>query len=165
MRSVADLNEAASLLTTSDSIVLGLPVNAVIAQRLRLPTVDPGEFEGMVRLQVEKAFPYPPEEVTSDFEVIEKGENESVISSVAIHNTRLNELAGPLLNRGYIPEQVTVYAAQRAASHAAGGRALIIYREGEKLVSAITETGSSVSLGLSTRPRPKPCNAIYRSWL
>ena len=70
--SVADLNEAAALLNTGDNIVLGLPVNAVIAQRLRLPTVDPSEFEGMVRLQVEKAFPYPPEEVTSDFEVIEK---------------------------------------------------------------------------------------------
>jgi hypothetical protein len=139
--SVADLTEAAALLSTGDNIVLGLPVNAVIAQRLRLPTVDPSEFEGMVRLQVEKAFPYPPEEVTSDFEVIEKTENESVISSVAIHNARLNELAGPLLSRGCIPGQVTVYAAQRAASYAAGGRALIIYREGEKLVSAISENG------------------------
>ena len=141
VHSVADLNEAAGLLSTGDHIVLGLPANAVIAQRLRLPTVDPSEFEGMVRLQVEKAFPYPPEEVTSDFEVIEQGENESVVSSVAIHNVRLNELAEPLLSRGCIPGQVTVYAAQRAASHAAGGRALIIYREGEKLVSAITENG------------------------
>ena len=95
----------------------------------------------MVRLQVEKAFPYPPEEVTSDFEVIEQTENESVISSVAVHNAKLTELASPLLNRGYIPRQVTVYAAQRAASHAATGRALIIYREGEKLVSAISENG------------------------
>ena len=60
--------------------------------------------------------------------VIEQSENESVISSVAVHNRGLNELAGPLLSRGYIPRQVTVYAAQRAASHAAGGRALIIYR-------------------------------------
>ncbi|HJZ79169.1 MAG TPA: pilus assembly protein PilM, partial [Pyrinomonadaceae bacterium] len=74
MHRVADLNEAAGLLSSGDNIVLGLPANAVIAQRLRLPTVDPSEFEGMVRLQVEKAFPYPPEEVTSDFEVIEKGE-------------------------------------------------------------------------------------------
>jgi len=95
----------------------------------------------MVRLQVEKAFPYPPEEVTSDFEVIEQTENESVISSVAVHNAKLTELASPLLNRGHIPRQVTVYAAQRAASHAATGRALIIYPEGERLVSAISENG------------------------
>ena len=116
------------MLHAGDEIVLALPVNAILAQRLRLPTVDPSEFGEMVRLQVEKSFPYPPEEVTSDFEVIEKTENESVISSVAVHNARLTELAGPLLNRGHIPRQVTVYAAQRAASHAAKGRALIIYR-------------------------------------
>jgi hypothetical protein len=36
---------------------------------------------------------------------------------------------------------VTVYAAQRAATHAAAGRALMIYPEGEKLVSAISENG------------------------
>jgi len=138
---VSDLKEAAGLLESTDDVVLGLPVNAVIAQRLRLPTVDPSEFEGMIRLQVEKAFPYPPEEVTSDFELIEKGEKESVISSVAVHNARLNEIAGPLLSKGHIPRQVTVYAAQRAASHAAKGRALIIYREGDKLVSAISENG------------------------
>ncbi|HEY3601526.1 MAG TPA: hypothetical protein VGK72_06190 [Chthoniobacterales bacterium] len=141
MRNVADLKEAAGLLRTGDDIVLALPVNAVIAQRLRLPTTDLGDFEGMVRLQVEKAFPYPPEEVTSDYELIEKGEKESVVSSVAVHNARLNEIAGPLLHSGHIPRQVTVYAAQRAASHAAEGRALIIYREGEKLVSAISENG------------------------
>ena len=138
---VSDLKEAAGLLESTDDVVLGLPVNAVIAQRLRLPTVDPSEFEGMIRLQVEKAFPYPPEEVTSDFELIEKGEKESIISSVAVHNARLNEIAGPLLSKGHIPRQVTVYAAQRAASHAAKGRALIIYPEGEKLVSAISENG------------------------
>ncbi|MEO5754250.1 MAG: hypothetical protein ABIR38_06050 [Chthoniobacterales bacterium] len=138
---MADLNEAASLLVAGDDIVLALPVNAVLAQRLRLPTVDASEFGEMVRLQVEKSFPYPPEEVTSDFEVIEQSENDSVVSAIAVHNAKLVELASPLLNRGHIPRQVTVYAAQRAASHAAKGRALIIYQEGGKLVSAITENG------------------------
>lgn len=141
MRNVADLNEAATLLRAGDDIVFALPVNIILAQRLRLPTVDPSEFADMVRLQVEKSFPYPPEEVTSDFELIEQSENESIVSAVAVHNTRLTEMAAPLLNRGYIPRQVTVYAAQRAASHAAAGRALIIYREGDKLVSAISENG------------------------
>ncbi|HEY1582292.1 MAG TPA: hypothetical protein VGF73_04230 [Chthoniobacterales bacterium] len=141
VRNVADLNEAAALLQSGDEIVLGLPVNVVLAQRLRLPTVDPSEFAEMVRLQVEKAFPYPPEEVTSDFELIEQGETESVVSAVAVHNPRLTELAGPLLQRDQIPRQVTVYAVQRAASHAAKGSALIIYREGERLVSAISENG------------------------
>lgn len=135
------MNQAAGLLNVGDEIVLALPVNAVLAQRLRLPTVDPAEFAGMVRLQVEKSFPYPPEEVTSDFELIEQSESESIISSIAVHNPRLTEIASPLLQRGCIPRQVTVYAAQRAASHAATGRALMIYREGDKLVSVISENG------------------------
>ncbi|MGI8890794.1 MAG: hypothetical protein ACR2G0_08445 [Chthoniobacterales bacterium] len=138
---MADLHEAAGLLGSTDEIVLGLPVKAVLAQRLRLPTVDPAEFGGMVQLQVEKSFPYPPEEVTSDFQLIEQSETESIVSAIAVHNPRLIEMASPLLNRGYIPHQVTVYAAQRAASHAASGRALLIYREGGKLVSAISENG------------------------
>src|SRR5699024_9578184 len=66
VRQVADLKEAADLLEPGEDFVLGLPISAVIAQRLRLPSADPADFEGMVRLQVEKAFPYPPEEVTSD---------------------------------------------------------------------------------------------------
>ena len=108
VRNVADLSEAAGLLSAGDDVVLGLPVTGSLAQRLRLPTVDPTEVGEMVRLQMEKAFPYPPEEVTSDFEVIEQGENESVLSAVAVHNPRLAELAGPLLTRAHIPRQVTV---------------------------------------------------------
>lgn len=95
----------------------------------------------MVRIQIEKALPYSTDEVTSDYEIIETGESESVVSAVAVHNERLDELVKPLLSRGYIPSQVTVYAAQRGATHAAEGQALIIYHEGGTLVSAITENG------------------------
>ncbi len=141
VQSTSDLSELAGLLSVGDDIVLGLPIDAVLAQRLRLPTIDPTEFGEMVRIQIEKTLPYPPEEVTSAYEVIEQGETDSVVSAIAVHNQKLNELAGPLLTRGHIPRQVTVYAAQRAASHAAAGRALFIYPEGEKLVSAISENG------------------------
>lgn len=141
VHAVSDLHEAAALLTAGDDVILGLPIDVVLAQRLRLPTVDPAEFGEMVRIQIEKTLPYPPEEVTSDYEVIEQGETDCIVSAVAVHNQRLTELAGPLLSRGYIPRQVTVYARQRAASHAADGRALFIYPEGEKLVSAISENG------------------------
>src|SRR5207237_5958188 len=56
-------------------------------------------------------------------------------------NERLTEIAAPLLDKGIIPRQVTVYAAQRATTHAPEGRALLIYPEGERLVSAVTENG------------------------
>lgn len=135
------LDEAVPLLKAEDDLVLSLPVAAVLAQRFRLPTVDPSEFPEMVRIQIEKALPFSPEEVTTDFELIEQNETESVISAVAVQNDRLAEIAAPLLERGLIPRQVTVYAAQRGTTHAPEGRALLIYPEGETLVSAVTENG------------------------
>ena len=129
------------LLTAQDELVLSLPVAAVLAQRFRLPTVDPAEFPEMVRIQIEKALPFSADEVTTDFEVIEQNETESVISAVAVRNEQLAEIAAPLLEKGFIPRQVTVYAAQRASTHAPQGRALLIYPEGETFVSAVTENG------------------------
>jgi len=141
VRLLPTLGEVAPLVSPQDDIVLSLPIDAVLAQRFRLPTIDPAEFPEMVRLQIEKALPFSPEEVTADFELIEQNETESVISAVAVRNERLAEIAAPLLDKGVIPQQVTVYAAQRATTHAPEGRALFIYPEGETLVSAVTENG------------------------
>ncbi|HEX8680418.1 MAG TPA: pilus assembly protein PilM [Chthoniobacterales bacterium] len=135
------LEETIPLLNGTKNVVLALPVNAVLAQRLRLPTVEQAEFSEMVRIQVEKALPYPTEEVTTDFEIIEQTEEGSVVSALAVHNDKLSEIAAPLLARGIIPTQVTVYASQRAATHAADGRAFLIYPEAEALVYAISEDG------------------------
>jgi hypothetical protein len=141
VRLLGSLEEAIPLLNSKDELVLGLPISAVLAQRFRLPTVDPAEFPEMVRIQIEKALPFSADEVTTDFEVIEQNETDSVVSAIAVRNADLAQLAAPLLDRGYIPRQVTVYAAQRAGTHAPEGRALLIYPEGEAFVSAITENG------------------------
>jgi hypothetical protein len=95
----------------------------------------------MVRIQVEKAMPFSPEEMTTDSEVISQTEEGSVISAMAVHNEKLNELAAPLIARGLIPTQVTVYAAHRAATHSPEGTSLFIYRENESIVCAIAEEG------------------------
>ena len=141
VRKLQTLGEAVPLLSATDDFVLGLPVAAVLAQRFRLPSVDPAEFPEMIRIQIEKVLPFSAEEVTTDFEVIEQDENESVVSAVAIRNEQLAEIAAPLLDRGFIPRQVTVYAAQRASTYAPKGNALLIYPEGETLVYAMTENG------------------------
>ena len=141
MRKLQTLDEAVPLLTATDDFVLGLPVASVLAQRFRLPTIDSAEFPEMIRIQIEKALPFPAEEVTADFELIEQNENESVVSTVAIRNEQLAEIAAPLLKHGYIPQQVTVYAAQRAGTHAPRGNAVLIYPEGKTLVYAMTENG------------------------
>jgi len=95
----------------------------------------------MVRIQIEKLLPFSADEVTTDFELIEQNERESVVSAVAIRNEQLAEMASPLLERGYIPRQITVYAALRASTHAPKGSAVLIYPEGETLVYAVTENG------------------------
>jgi hypothetical protein len=141
VRALATLDEAVPLLRSEDRFVLGLPISAVLAQRLRLPVAEPEEFREMVRIQIEKALPYSTDEVTSDYEIIETSDSESVVSAIAVHNERLDALVAPLVSRGCIPSQVTVYAAQRGATHAAEGQALLIYHEGGTLVSAITENG------------------------
>ena len=141
VRGVATLEEAATLLARDEDFVLGLPISAVLAQRLQLPSVAPEDFREMVQIQIEKALPYAPDEVTTDFETIAQTEEGTVISAVAIHNERLSALAAPLLSRGLTPRQVTVYAAQRAGTHAASGTALIIYPEPEGIVCAISEAG------------------------
>jgi hypothetical protein len=113
----------------------------VLAQRLRLPTVDREEFMEMARIQIEKAMPYSTDEMTTASEIISETEEGSVISAVAVHNEKLSELAAPLLSLGLIPNQVTVYAAQRASTHAPVGTALLIYPESDAIVCGITEEG------------------------
>jgi hypothetical protein len=129
------------LLQPEDDFVLALPIELVLAQRMRLPTTDPSEFGEMVRIQIEKAMPYSPEEMTTDSEVISQTEEGSVISAVAVHNEKLNELAAPLISRGLIPSQVTIYAGHRAATHSPEGTSLFIYPENESIVCAIAEEG------------------------
>jgi hypothetical protein len=141
VRMVQSLAEAVPLLRADDHLILGLPITAVLAQRFHLPTVDPAEFPEMVRIQIEKALPFSADEVTTDFEVIEQNESGCVVSAIAVRNEQLAQLAAPLLESGNIPRQVTVYASQRASTHAPEGRALLIYPEGEQLVSAVTENG------------------------
>ena len=141
VRGLATLDEAGALLQPGEDFVLGLPVAVVLAQRLRLPTIDRDEFVEMARIQIEKAMPYSTEEMTTASEIISQTEEGSVISAVAVHNEKLSELAAPLLSLGLIPSQVTVYAAQRAATHAPVGAALLIYPESDAIVCAIAEEG------------------------
>jgi hypothetical protein len=85
--------------------------------------------------------PYAAEEMTVDSELISQTEEGSVISAVAVHDQKLSELAAPLLSLGLFPGQVTVYAAQRAATHAPTGTTLLIYPETDAIVCAIAEEG------------------------
>lgn len=142
VRGFATLEEAAPILTSNDEFVLALPISAVLVQRLRLPAAAEEDFAEMVRIQMEKTLPYAPEEVTTGFEVIEKIGEDSVVSAVAVHNEKLNELAAPLSARGLFPSRVTVYAALRCATHAPNGGAFLIFPEQGSVICAIGEGGA-----------------------
>ncbi len=90
VRALDTLEEAGGLLRPDENFILGLPIALILAQRLRLPTVDREEFAEMVRIQIEKAMPYSAEEVTIDSELIGQTEQGSVISAVAVHNEKLS---------------------------------------------------------------------------
>src|SRR5947199_8490913 len=107
VRKLQTLEEAVPLLSADDEFVLGLPVSAVVAQRFRLPSTDPAEFPEMIRLQIEKLLPFPADEVTSDFELIEQNDSESVVSAIAIRNEQIAEMASPILDRGVHPRKIT----------------------------------------------------------
>src|SRR3989440_8137154 len=141
VRAFPSLDDAAQTLSTDDDVVLALPISAVLAQRMRLPSVEGSELREMVRIQLEKALPFSTEEVTSDFEVIEQANGECVISAVAVQNQRLTEIAAPLLNRRGIPPAGPGYAAQRVATPPGKNRALFIYPGSGALVSALSENG------------------------
>src|SRR6266550_4366069 len=73
VRKLQNLGEAVPLLSATDDFVLGLPVAAVLAQRFRLPSVDPAELPE--RIRIGKVLPFSAEDVTTDFEGMEQDEN------------------------------------------------------------------------------------------
>src|SRR5437667_8637514 len=78
VRKLQTLEEAVPLLAATDDFVLGLPLSAVLAQRIGLPSVDPAEFRDMIRIPIEKLLPFAADEVSTAFELIEQNESEGV---------------------------------------------------------------------------------------
>ena len=141
MRAFPTLDEAAQTLSADDSVVLALPVSAVLAQRMRLPSVEGSELREMVRIQLEKALPFSAEEVTSDFEVIEQANGECVVSAIAVQNQRLQR------NRSTAVKSQS-HSARRhglcSATHRNPRRErtrIVHLSESGALVSAISENG------------------------
>jgi len=140
-QTVKTLGEAAAAVPAGATIHLALPAQAALLERLTLPSTNREELEGMVQLQLEKTLPYPIEEVTSDFDVIKQGENESTLISVAAHTPQLDKLCEPLRTSSRLPHRVTLFAAHVAASCPADQTVLCVWQEEEQIVVAICENG------------------------
>ncbi len=135
------LEEAITAIPPEQHIHLALPGRFVVLERLTLPATDREELAGMVQLQLEKTLPYPPEDASSDFEIIRQGETESTILSVAANAGQLSELCAPLRAIERLPEKITLFAMHVAASCPSDEIVLCIWPEDGQLQIAICENG------------------------
>jgi hypothetical protein len=158
----ATLGEAAAALPLGTRLHLALPCQAVLLERMTLPSTDRSELAGMVQLQLEKSLPFAIEDVSSDFVVVESGENESTLVSAAAQNTQLDSLCGPLRESGRVPEKITPFAMHVAAACPANETVLAIYPEQGQLVVAICEKSR---LAWTHLMQPMPDEAALRDEL
>ena len=135
------LEEVAATLPAQGSLHLALPCQAALIERLKLPSTERDELEGMLLLQLEKTLPFPVEDVSNGFEIIESTEAESTIVSISTNNAQLDRLCAPLRARGRLPEKVTVYALHFAATCPPDAVVLCVWAEDEQLALAICEHG------------------------
>lgn len=138
-------------------LTVALPTRFAVFERFTLPSTDPGELEGMVRLQLEKTLPYPVEETTHGFQILPRqepdgerpepgGENpppaaESTIVACAVHNPAVEALCTPLLQARHYPERLTLWAMLVATQAPRSGVACALWQEEKEVVFAVFENG------------------------
>jgi len=139
--SYSTMAEVAATLPAAGSLHLALPCQAALIERMKLPATDREELAGMLQLQLEKTLPFPIEDVSNGFDVIEQSEAESTIVSVSTNSDQLDRLCEPLRARGRLPEKVTVYALHVAAACPPDATVLAVWAEDRQLALAICERG------------------------
>ena len=144
-RAVRTIEEAAAAVPAGAAVRLSLPVSAVLMERMRLPSRDRAELEGMVVLQLEKTLPYGGEELTSGFNIIRQEENECDLLAIAVSNEQLDSLCGPLRTQRKLPEHVTVFAIQLAAKFPREEVLALIFREADATILAVAQRGKLVA--------------------
>lgn len=141
VRTADTIEEAGAAVIATYPIHLALPLSAVVFERLTLPATNADELGGMVRLQLEKTLPYPPEDIASEFEIISQSDTESVVLGIGASRPHLEALCEPLRLQARLPEKITVFALHVAARCPKGQVVFLVYREEEKLVLAICDDG------------------------
>lgn len=138
-QAVESLADAASAAPAGQALHLALPTSAVLMERMRLPSKDRDELEGMMRLQLEKTLPFSADEVTAAFEIIEQTDTESLLLALAANNDQLDAMCEPLRAQRRLPEKITPFAMHVAANCSKGEIVCAIYREQDALVLAIVQ--------------------------
>ncbi|MEK0451247.1 MAG: Type pilus assembly protein PilM [Verrucomicrobiota bacterium] len=140
-QSIATLDEAVALVPSNARIDLALPCQSVLLERHRLPSTDRSELGDMLQLQLEKTLPFPVDEISNGFEVLDTGETESTVLSVTAQHSQLEEICAPLRQNGRVPESISLNALRVAAACPPDETVLATWPEQGQTVIAIFEKG------------------------
>jgi type II secretory pathway component PulL len=137
----AALSDVATAIPPGAAVHLALPCHSLIIEGLRLPTTERAELAGMVRIQMEKSLPYPLDEVSSDFIVVETTGTDSAVVSLAASHASLDALCRPLREHRLLPQRITPYVLHVAAACPQHETVLAIYPEHGHIVMIIASGG------------------------
>jgi hypothetical protein len=133
------LEDAVRLLPPAAPFVFALPCHPLILERLHLPAAERDELAEMVHLQWEKALPYPPEEITGGFALVESSSEGAVVWSVAASRDAFRPFADAWSQASRWPERTAPYVCHVATACPAGETVLVIYGEQGHYVVAVVE--------------------------
>ena len=87
---------------------LAVPASSALLRVVELPTAEPDEMQGMVDLQVDKYSPFPTESMAISYEVLAKGETNTLVLIVGVQQALIDEMGAPFLKAGIIPHWIDV---------------------------------------------------------
>jgi hypothetical protein len=141
--SCPDLASILERVPESAELVVALPENVVVAERMELPFGEPGEIAGMVELQLEKSLPYPIDDATFSFEVIRPGKNaeNGVVFSVVAGTSQLEQLFEEGRVKGKVPARMVLYGQLVAAERQDREKELCVWKESAGICAGIAHRG------------------------
>jgi len=73
-------------------VTVALPSSKLLMRVLELPSTDPKEIKGMVELQMDQISPFPADQLTVSYELLQETENHSRVLAVAAPRNWVDEL-------------------------------------------------------------------------
>jgi len=73
-------------------VTVALPSSRLLMRVLELPSTDPDELNGMVELQMDQISPFPADQLTLSYELLDETENHSRVLAVAAPRDSVDEL-------------------------------------------------------------------------
>ena len=137
----ASLETLAANLEEAEPLVLTLPLEMGLIQRLSLPPADAGELREMARIQLEKILPYPVDSVGVALQEVARTDTEVVVAVETVPHDRLLALCQPLIARGCYPVGTMFHAVAAASTAPTGENSALLYRAAGRYVLGVCEGG------------------------